>query len=126
MDSRRFLSQLASVTGGTALALAALYLAVPQAQVHGKFAAGTVLLFVCISIGLFFAGASTAKSSSKMAFNNVISLSVFGKMVVSLAALFIYKSVAKPENTWFVLIFLLVYIVYTVFEVMFMTKLAKS
>lgn len=126
MDSKRFFSQLALVTSGTALVLAALYLLVPQAQAHGKFAAGTVLLFVGISIGLFYAGAGTAKSRSKMAFNNVISLSVFGKMVVSLAALFVYKSVAKPENTWFVLIFLLVYVVYTVFEVVFMTRLAKS
>jgi hypothetical protein len=37
-----------------------------------------------------------------------------------------YQQVAMPTNQWFVGIFLWCYVVFTAFEVWFMTKLAKS
>ena len=52
--------------------------------------------------------------------------SVFGKMVVSLGFLLGYKQIAHPTNQSFVIIFLLCYVVYTGFEVRFMTQLAKG
>jgi hypothetical protein len=53
-------------------------------------------------------------------------MSVFGKMVLAMAALFMYQQIAQPQNQWFVGIFLWCYLVYTAFEVWFMTKLARS
>ncbi len=47
-------------------------------------------------------------------------------MVLALAWLFIYQKTFYPRNEWFVGIFLYLYVVYTVFEVWFMTRLAKS
>lgn len=117
---------MAGITAGTAAALSILLLLLPQAQIHKGFALSMLLLFILICIGLFYAGRSAAGSSSKLAFNNIISASVFGKMVLAVAVLFVYQQSVKPENQWFVGIFLLVYVVYTVFEVWFMTQLART
>jgi len=126
MSNKTFFTNLAIITASTAALLAVLLALLPQAQMHTAFAGATVLLFVLICIGLFFAGRSAAGSSSKLAFNNLVSVSVFGKMLVAVAALFVYQQTTLPENSWFVGIFLLVYVVYTVFEVWFMTRLAKN
>ena len=96
------------------------------AWVYVPFAAATLSLFVLICLLLFFFGWRAARSSQRMAFNGVITSSVFGKMVVSLAFLAIYKKTYAPAGTSFVVIFLLTYAVYTLFEIWFMTRLAKT
>lgn len=126
MDSKQFFTQLAFVTLSTSVVLAILHFILPPMQTHWKFSIAAIVLFVVVCVGLFYAGQSTSKSRSKLAFNNVISLSVFGKMAVSIGFLFLYRSVANPENQWFVLPFLLVYAVFTVFEIVFMTRLARQ
>ena len=117
---------LGGVTGGTVAVLALLYGLVPGVQQHGVFAIATLVLFILLCLGLFFAGRNAAQSASKVAFNNLVSASVFGKMVLALGFLYAYHQIAHPTNEWFVGIFLLAYVVYTVFEVWFMTKLAKG
>lgn len=125
MTDKTFWLRLLGVTAGAAGLLGLLYGFAPQARVHGGFMVAAVALFVLVCVGLFFAGKSAANSSSKLAFNNLVSASVFGKMVLALAVLFVYQQTAKPSNQWFVGIFLLVYVVYTIFEIWFMTKLAR-
>ena len=85
----------------------------------------SVALFVAVCVGLYYAGLSALRSKSKFAFTNLVTVSVFGKMVVSLTALFLYQKIAEPANQWFVGIFLWCYLVFTVFEVWFMTKLRR-
>lgn len=126
MDSSTFFKWLAIVTLGTAAALAGLHFLIPEAQAHWKFAIVSLALFILICVSLFFAGKNSARSKSKAAFINLVSSSVFGKMVLAIGFLFVYQRIAKPENEWFVGIFLICYVVYTAFEVWFMTKLAKT
>ena len=126
MSPKTFLLHLAAVTAGTAALLAVLYFLAPAAQPHGRVMILTILLFVVVCTGLYYAGRSAANSSSKLAFNNIVSISVFGKMVLAVAVLFVYQQTAKPTNEWFVGVFLSVYVIYTVFEVWFMTKLARG
>ncbi|MFN0036121.1 MAG: hypothetical protein ACKVUS_13740 [Saprospiraceae bacterium] len=126
MNPKSFFKNLFIVSAGAAAVLAGLHFFAPQAQAHWKFAVGTVLFFGLICTGLFYAGAISARSSNKHAFTNLVSVSVFGKMALALAALFVYQQVAKPQNEWFVGIFLWCYVVFTGFEVWFMTKLAKT
>lgn len=121
-----FFKQLSLLTAFTVGCLISLHYLVPEARAHAAFAAGCVVLFVAISVALYLAGASAARSENKYAFTNLISLSVFGKMAAALAFLFLYRKVAKPENIWFVGIFLFCYALYTVFEVVFMSRLAKK
>lgn len=126
MTARSFFSYLTLVTAAATVLLAALHFAVPQAQAHWKFAAASLGLFVLVCIGLYFTGASAARSSNKYAFTNLVSVSVFGKMVLAIAFLLVYQKTARPTDEWFVGIFLLCYVVYTAYEVWFMTRLAKG
>lgn len=126
MSPQRFFKVLAAVTAGTAALLAILHLLVPAAREHWGLSIITLLVFILLNVGLFYAGKSTNRSTNRMAFSGLISASVFGKMVLALAMLFVYREVAQPTNQWFVAVFLLAYVVYTVFEVWFMTILAKE
>jgi len=126
MTNKTFFLYLIGITLGAAAVLAAILALMPLAQPHAGFATGVLVLFTAICTGLFFAGKNAAASTSKLAFNNLVSVSVFAKMLIAVAVLFAYQQTAKPQNSWFVGLFLLVYAVYTVFEVWFMTKLARS
>jgi hypothetical protein len=126
MSPRSFFKSLFFVAVGASLVLAILHFFAPPAAEHWRFSIGSVLLFSLVCTGLFYAGTSTAQSKNKFAFTNLVSVSVFGKMVVAMAALFVYQQVAIPANQWFVGIFLMCYVVFTAFEVWFMTKLAKT
>ncbi len=126
MDSRTFFKWLIAITLGTMGVLAGLHFLLPEMQAHWKFAVASLVLFVLICIGLFFAGSGAIRSKSRVAFINLVSASVFGKMLLAVAFLFIYQRIAKPENEWFVGTFLLCYVVFTGFEVWFMTRLART
>ena len=126
MNNRSFFSRIAVITLLASVPLILLTSFVQPAHQHALFAAATVVLFVLVCAGLFFAGTGAVRSGSKYAFTNLVSVSVFGKMVLALAWLFIYQKTFHPNNEWFVGIFLYLYVVYTAFEVWFMTKLAKS
>jgi ABC-type Fe3+-siderophore transport system permease subunit len=120
-----FFGYLLAVTFGWG-ALVALWLwQAPGARPNAPFALATLGLFVAICLLLFLFGWRAAHSPKRMAFNGVITASVFGKMAASLAFLAVYKKLYQPEGNTFVVLFLLTYAVYTFFEVWFMTKLAK-
>lgn len=125
MQTKSFFFNLAIITLGAALLLTGIYYYAPQAKPHGQFTVATIALFIAICIGLYFAGASAARAKNKHAFTNLVSVSVFGKMVVAVGWLLLYQKVSNPSNEWFVAIFLLCYVIYTAFEVWFMTKLAR-
>lgn len=126
MDSKAFFIRLSVITAITSALLALLHVGLPEAQMHWKFAVASVLMFTAVCIGLFFAGASAIQSSNKYAFTNLVTVSVFGKMVLAMVFLFAYQRVTKPQNEWFVAIFLVSYVAYTIFEVWFMTQLTKT
>lgn len=123
--SRSFFTQLSLVAAGLAAAIFGLGQVLPGFAEHSKFALVSILIFAAVCVGLFFAGKKSAVSEQKFAFNNLVLSSVFGKMVLAIALLFMYRSIAAPSNNHFVLIFLLIYVVFTVFEVIFMSKLAR-
>jgi hypothetical protein len=126
MESSTFFKWLVLVTLATAGVLAGLHWLMPEAQAHRNFAAASVALFTLVCIGLFFAGVNATRSKSKAAFINLVSGSVFGKMVLAIAFLFVYQRIAKPDNEFYVGIFLFCYVVYTGFEIWFMTRLART
>lgn len=126
MNGKSFFWQLSGLSVLVGLLLTALHYTVEAAKPHAAFSLACLLLFIGICVGLYFAGANAARSTNKYAFTSLISVSVFGKMVIALAFLLAYRSIAHPENTWFVGIFLFCYAVYTIYEVVFMSKLAKQ
>jgi len=121
-----FLGYLAGTTAIVALVTAALMWLVPVARMHVFFAGSVAVLFSLLCAALFAAGKRAATSANKQAFIQLVMASVFGKMIAALAPLFVYREVAKPQDAWYVGLFLLQYVVYTAFEVWFMTRLART
>ncbi len=126
MTSKSFFTGLLAITASAGLGLALLHFLLPPAQVHWRFSIATLLLFVLLCLGLFFAGQNAVRSSSKVAFNGLISASVFGKILLAMGFLFAYQKISHPPNQWFVAIFLWSYVMYTGFEVWFMTRMARA
>ncbi len=126
MTSKSFFNGLLAVTAGAALGLALLHFLLPPVQTHWKFSIATLLFFGLLCLGLFLAGQNAMRSSNKFAFTGLVSTSVFGKLVVSLVFLFAYQQISHPANQWFVAIFLWCYVIYTGFEVWFMTRMARA
>lgn len=126
MTPRSFFTGLLAVTAGAGLGLALLHLLLPPVREHWRFALATLSLFILLCLGLFFAGQNAVRSSSKLAFNGLVSVSVFGKLFLALGFLFAYQKLAQPTNQWFVAVFLWTYVAYTCFEVWFMTRMAKA
>lgn len=125
MRPTTFFIYLGYTTIAVAALLALLHTFLPATQGYWKFSIATVSLFLLVCIGLFFTGNNAAKSKNKYAFNNLISLSVFGKMALSVLFLYLYQQAESPTDNWFVGIFLFCYVIYTGFEVWFMTRLAQ-
>lgn len=126
MNPRSFYTQLIGISLLTGAVFTALCYTVPGMEPFLGFSALSIGLFASLCVILYYLGVSAAKSSSKTAFTSLVSISVFGKMVLSLAFLLLYRHFAAPPNQWFVPIFLVAYVVYTAFEVRFMMKLVKS
>jgi hypothetical protein len=125
-DCCAFYKGLALVSGVNIVTLALLFYFVPAAQLHLNLAAFLILVFIGVCLLLYYSGINAANSKSKAAFPNLISGSVFGKMILAIGILFVYKQSFEPANQWFVGVFLLTYLLYTGFEVWFRTKLAKQ
>lgn len=83
-------------------------------------------LFIPLSIGMYFFGEKASKSENKLLFHNLIIITIFAKMFLSVFALLIYKKIFHPETKNFTLPFFLVYFIFTIFETYFMVKLAQK
>lgn len=83
-------------------------------------------LFIPLSIGMYFYGEKASRSENKLLFHNLIIVTIFAKMFLSVFVLLIYKKIFHPETKNFTLPFFLVYFIFTIFETYFMVKLAQK
>ncbi|MBL7818753.1 MAG: hypothetical protein JNL70_27385 [Saprospiraceae bacterium] len=86
----------------------------------------SLALFIPLSIGMYFFGLKAAKSENKFLFHNLIIITIFAKMFLSVLILLIYKKIFHPETKNFTLPFFLVYFIFTFFETYFMVKIAQK
>ncbi len=83
-------------------------------------------LFVAISIALFFLGDSASKSENKNTFSQLVMVATFIKMLFSILVVIIYVKKTHPEGKWFLIPFFGAYLLYTIFETYFMSKLGRQ
>jgi hypothetical protein len=84
------------------------------------------VFFVILSITLFAGGRIAAQSANKNTFTNFSLASMLLKMILCVSLVLIYKQVAVPDSLFFILPFFIQYVVFMVFEVYFLSRLAKS
>lgn len=89
------------------------------------FSVVSLFIFILFTVFIFHLGAKSAESSNKNEFTGVAILAIFGKLVMVLAILFTYQSVVEPTSKMHVFPFLLIYLIFTIFETGVMMRLAK-
>lgn len=86
----------------------------------------SVSCFFLFSVLIYFYAYNTSKSDQLYSFNNVVSASFIIKLIMSICTLLLFQKFQKPQGNSYVLHFIIVYLIYTAYEVYFLTKLAKS
>ncbi|MEO1258119.1 MAG: hypothetical protein AAFZ15_04955 [Bacteroidota bacterium] len=81
--------------------------------------------FCLLSLVMFFTSAKAAISKDKNAFTRLIMVFTMAKLFLTVIIVVVYQQIEKPDNVLFILPFFAIYIAYTIFETIFMTKLGK-
>jgi len=93
---------------------------------YSRFSILIILFFIILCKMFYFIGSIVARSKNIYLFNNLISLIVLTKMILCSLLVFIYFKKAQPPDKYFVVPFFTYYIIYTVFELDFMSRLARK
>ena len=85
----------------------------------------SVGFFVILCITVYYLGNQAAKSDNKYVLTRLILGLVFIKIFACLAIVIVYEKLFEPDTNYYMLPFFLIYLVYTVFEVILLTKANK-
>ena len=86
---------------------------------------GSVTLFILISVLAWHLGQKAAVSKNKNNFTALVLGFIFGKMFLCVIFILIYTRTVFPESKFFLVPFFIIYLAYTVFETMILTKLGR-
>ena len=86
----------------------------------------SLLLFVFISIVMYFSGRWGIRNNNKNLFFSLVYAYMGGKMLLSIMLLVLYYFYVEPNTKLFILPFFLVYLFFTIFESYFLVKLNEN
>jgi len=86
----------------------------------------SVSMFAFLSIILYFLLYNSVKSPNKQLFISITLANMLIKMVCSIVLLLIYRAVHHPADGKFIVPFLIIYLIFTIFETYFMIRLADK
>ena len=86
----------------------------------------SVSMFVLFSILMFLYAYNTSSSDNLFSYNNVVIVSFIIKLIMSFGVILFFEKTFQPHYNWHILHFIIVYLCYTVYEVYFLTRLAKT
>ncbi|MEZ4961673.1 MAG: hypothetical protein R2830_17725 [Saprospiraceae bacterium] len=124
MNRRRFFLQLIMLTG-SALVVLILFQFSPVFKADRLLSFFSLAFFAGITVVMYLMAVKAAVSKDKNAFTRLIMVFTFVKLFLSITIIIAYTKVVQPTGKYFILPFFLVYLVFTIFETMFMTKLGK-
>ena len=78
-----------------------------------------------LTLGMFFVGNITSKSSNKGLFTAMVMGFTFGKIFLSLFVVIGYHQIGQPASKIFLLPFFIVYLIFTVFETYLMMQIGQ-
>lgn len=115
--------------GGTILiatgCLLLLDWALPESDAISQFTMICMGVFVAINVLAFFLGTGAAKSDNKYRFIHLMMILILAKMMICVALVLIYVRMGQPATKLFVIPFLTIYVVFTVFEIYVLQKVAR-
>ncbi len=123
MEIRRFYIILSLVTFGACISLT-LISQIAKVKVD-TFTIIGLSFFLLFSIFIYHLGFIAAKSPNKYLFNNVVMGMIFLKLIFTVALVVIYDKKIAHVTIQHVASYLICYLFYTVYEVYYMSKLAR-
>ena len=93
---------------------------------HLSFIIAAYLFFVVFCIFIYWMAQRSSSSRAGEYFLYIVVINVFVKLIASFMMVFVYARYAEPSNKWFVIPFLIIYLVFTVFETYFLSIQAKN
>ena len=123
MTQNKFLTQLFGIS---LLVIGCTYIADIFMVISMVFAYICTAFFIVLSFGIFKLIQLSLRSENPNRFSQAFMLVTFFKMMLSILLIIIYFIAARPTNIYFVIPFLINYLIFTVFEVSFMIKMAKQ
>jgi len=117
------------LTAVIALSLATLWVMhalLPDIDAWGAFSLWTIAVFTAIVIGAFYLGQMAVRSESKARFIQLVMMIIFVKMMVCILLVGIYIKIEAPDSRLFVVPFLAIYLIFTIFEVIVLERIART
>lgn len=97
----------------------------PQFEPFQSFSYISCIAFILFSILMYFLAHRAALSSDKNLFLQQVLLTTSAKMALCLFVIVGYFKLAEPPSKMYAIPFLIVYLIFTIFETYFMMKLSK-
>ena len=82
--------------------------------------------FTFLSVLIYFLTEYLEKQPNKGMLLNLVIVNVMFKFVIAFGIVFIYHKLKEPDDGIFILPFIIIYVVFTIFETYFMSVQAKS
>lgn len=84
-----------------------------------------LIFFVLLSFGVYYLGEQFARSKNKYLYNQLILINFAAKLGISIGILFVYHNLTAPNSNLFIVPFGIIYLAFTVFEAVFMSKQSR-
>lgn len=114
------------ITLGLAIILSTLMLLWTPLMPYMDFAVLSFIFFGFLAWGVYELGVLSITSSNKMYFSYLSMGVVFVKMLAAIGLIAAYQVMLQPANKFYILIFAVHYVIFTILEVQVLMKLAKS
>lgn len=124
--SLSFAKGLALTVLVTAAACTLFALGMPGVRSHTSFLVVSVLAMTAFCISLYRIASAAAGHKRAQLFIAIVMLGVFAKMILCLALIVGYKKLHAPADSTFLWPFLVIYVTFTIFEVIFMDRLGRQ
>lgn len=98
----------------------------PAFRAYKDLSIYSIAMFTVMSIFLYMFLYRSLYAKNRQIFISVTLLNMFFRMAGSVVLLLIYKKVFSPPNNKFIISFLIIYVIFTIFETYFMVSLADK
>lgn len=126
MSIGTFWKGLAGIILLTAAVLWGLDLLVPASDALGVLSLISTTIFIAILIGAYYFGQMAIRSASKSRFIQLVMMIIVIKMLVCVLIIAVYVQLVVPDTKLFVIPFLLIYLIFTIFEVIVLERIART
>lgn len=125
MATRRFWLLLSGTICVVLGGLWVLDVCIPATQGISPFTLICTAVFTAINVVAYFLGKRAAMSASPFRFVHLMMVLIILKMLICVLLVVLYMRIGQPATKLFVVPFLWIYLVFTIFEIFVLEKLAR-